>query len=362
MEINRDKALSIFKNNFNYEICNTILGTAVKMNYYDAFLYANVTGAGYLDNYIFPFSPKGLMKIFYNAFNYNFVTGIFDNGSLKYTPYNLSLTRNYLFEGDKYIIFVEFNSENELRNILKEYIELCKRNNIKSTDFIIQRIESSKVGNGMESFLEYIACEMFKNNGFIVENQIPLAATVGSPDFAGYALYELNKIDDFSNISNVGFHIIELSMLRFANISNTGNVEKHKNIVGEAKTSTMKMASQLEKYLNTGLFQYGFEMHPSKINPTYDFFGLLTIDKQDKIVISYPKTIKNYESEVYSVTDYEKWLTNYMKFYLLANLSNDELKTFCMEKYGLPMSNTNLVYIIEKITVNELLKYIKEVI
>jgi hypothetical protein len=31
----------------------------------DAFLFCNVTGAGYLDDFVFQFSPKGLMKLFY---------------------------------------------------------------------------------------------------------------------------------------------------------------------------------------------------------------------------------------------------------------------------------------------------------
>lgn len=64
MEINKNTALDIFIKNFDYSVEKTILDDAIKMNYYDAFLYANVTGAGYLDNYVMPFSPKGLLKIF----------------------------------------------------------------------------------------------------------------------------------------------------------------------------------------------------------------------------------------------------------------------------------------------------------
>ena len=362
MEITKEVAIDVFKKNFNYEIVNTILGDAVKMDYYNAFLYANVTGAGYLDNYVMPFTPKGLMKIFYNAFNYNFVTGIFDNATLKYSPYNLSLTREYLFNGDKYIIFVEFESEEELRTKLKEYIKICNEKNISSTDFLIQRIEKSKVGNGMESFLEYLACEKFKEKGYVVENQIPLAATVGSPDFGGYSLYFLNKYENFNALFPTGYHIIELALLRFKNNINQGNQINAGNIVGEAKTSTLKMASQLEKYLNTGLFETGFEMHPSKANPTYDRFGLLSLSTDNIIKISYPETITNYENADYSIDEYEKWLSNYLKFYLLANLSNDELKTFCNEKFGIQISNSNLVSIIQKISFEELLNYIREVI
>lgn len=361
MEINSKVALDIFENNFEYVICDTILGKAIRMNCYDAFLYANVTGAGYLDNYVMPFSPKGLLKIFYNAFDYNFVTGVFDDGNLKYTPYNLSITKPFLFSGDKYIIFVEFASENELRTKLKEFINICEINNINKTDFIIQRIETSKVGNGMESFLEYIACEHFRKEGYIVENQIPLAATVGSPDFAGYSLYELNKVENISKIFSNGFHIIELSMLRLKkDILKSSQIVENGNIVGEAKTSTTKMASQLEKYLKTGLFSIGFEMHPDKANPTYNHFGLLTI-QNNKIIVEYPKTFIKYELN-YSSVEYEKWLMNYVKFYLIANFTNDELLSFYQKSNDSKISESNLIEFISNITVEEILQSLEEVI
>ena len=42
MEINSKVALDIFENNFEYVICDTILGKAIRTNCYDAFLYANL--------------------------------------------------------------------------------------------------------------------------------------------------------------------------------------------------------------------------------------------------------------------------------------------------------------------------------
>lgn len=39
MEINSKVALDIFENNFDYVICETILGKAIRMNCYDAFLF-----------------------------------------------------------------------------------------------------------------------------------------------------------------------------------------------------------------------------------------------------------------------------------------------------------------------------------
>lgn len=363
MEIDGKNAIEILNKNFNYEKVNTIFGTAIKMNCYDAFIFSNVTGAGYLDNYVMPFSPKGLLKIFYNAFNYNFVTGIFDNGSLKYSPYNLSVMKPYLFKKYKYILFVEFDSEEKLRKILKEMIEKCDAENIASTDFIVYRIEKSKKGNGMESFMEYLACEYFKVRGYIVENQVPLAATVGSPDFAGYSLCELSKYDSVAFFSNLGFHIIELAMIRIFNKENSKDlnlINNNNNIVGEAKTSTKIMASQLQKYLDTGLFKIGFELHPDKNQASNNSFGLLSL-KNNVIKVTYPEIINIYQ-EKYNQKEYELWLLDYIKFYLISNLTNDELCDFYYKYNDEKMTMDSLAKFIHTIKIELILNKIEEVI
>ena len=81
----------------------------------------------------------------------------------------------------------------------------------------------------MEPFMEYIATECFKMGGYIVENQIPLAHSVGSPDFAGYKLKNQQS----------GFHIEELFLLCITKdfrLLNQFMIEHA--IVGESKTST----------------------------------------------------------------------------------------------------------------------------
>ena len=90
MELNKENIINIFKNNFNCEIIETDLGKGFKLSPYQAFIFCSITGSGYLDNPIMPFTPKGLLKVFYNAMHYNFVTGLFDNTNLKHTPYSLN--------------------------------------------------------------------------------------------------------------------------------------------------------------------------------------------------------------------------------------------------------------------------------
>lgn len=362
MELNKDSILKIFEKNFNYEIVDTLIGKAIKMNWYDAFLYCNVTGAGYLDNPVMPFTPKGMMKIFYNAFDYNFVTGIFENTSLRNTPINMKKIKPYLFKGDKYILLEEFNKEVELSARLNKYMEVLKANNRESTDYIIQRIETSKKGNGMESFMEYIACEVYKNNGYIVENQIPLTHDVGSPDFGGYSLKNVINYFLENKMLNSGFHIIELALLRIkqqANKVEGKEIELNNAIVGEAKTSTIIMKKQLEKYMSTGLYEYGIELHPDKKLPSKEEFALITFDSEYKISIKTPNIREKINNEKYDKEKYYEWLNNYMKFYLIANLYNDELNDFYIKKMKRKMSSTeDIVELLKKCTLDEIIEVI----
>ena len=365
MELDRESILKIFQNNFNYQIVDTLIGKAIKMNWYDAFLYCNVTGAGYLDNPVMPFTPKSMMKILCNAFEYNFVTGIFENTNLKNTPINMKKTKPYLFEGDKYILLEEFNKEIELSERLYKYISTLKENNCRPTDYIIQRIETSKKGNGMESFMEYIACEIYKSRGYIVENQIALTHDVGSPDFAGYFIKEIADCMQVNGLLNPGFHIIELALLRLNNVytdSNTKKLELERNnsvVVGEAKTSTNIMKKQLEKYTNTGLFEYGIELHPDKKNSSKEEFGLITFDSNYRILVNEPKSKEEIYNPKYKKEEYYKWLTNYMKLYLIANLDNEEFNNFYIKKMKKKINSTgDIIELIKECSIEELVKVV----
>lgn len=330
-ELSKEDILLIFERNFGYKKIATPLGEAIVMPSREAFLFCNVTGSGYLDNYIYPFTPKGLLKLFYNAFDYKFVTGIFDNTTIKNTPYLLSKGKPFLFDTEyKYIVPIEFESDLELQDQLEKVFYDLEN----PTQYIIMRIEKSKKGNGLESFMEYLASEYFKKEGFIVENQIPLAYAVGSPDFGGYSLK--NIIDSTKKYLPWGFHIIELAMLRLSikpESYKCKNSNDNSFIVGEAKTSTKQMDSQIRKYLNTGLFDWGVELHPNKQYPSACDRGMLTLDENLNIKYTPPK--EQYcmdNNHLYDKKEYGLWLENYMKFYLISNFTNDELNAFYFEK------------------------------
>lgn len=359
MEIYKQDYFKIFQTNFEYELVDTPLGLAVKMPPRDAFIYSAVTGSGYLENPVYPFTPKGLLKLFYNAFDYKFVTGIFDNGVIKNSPLILSAGKPHLFEGDKYIVPIEFDTEKEISTFLNEQFDKLE----DPQNYIVQRIETSKKGNGMEPFMEYLTAEYFKNKGFIVENQVPLAHSLGSPDFAGYGLSSIVKsINDYGFLSAAGFHIIELSMIRIFKETKTNQsfIKNDEIVVGEAKTGTSVMTKQLNKYLETGLFDVGYEIHPSKLNPSSEYVGLVSLDDNFCLKVTPPMVEKVFD-EKFSKDDYRVWLEMYIKFYLISNFSNDELGEFSLSKSGIKINTeSDLVAFLNSLSVEEILDEINK--
>jgi len=301
------------------------------------------------------------MKLFYNAFNYNLVTGIFDNTNLKYTPYNLYLSRKYLFEGNKIIVPIEFEKEIELQ----EYLESFLRDKYSDgTKFIIQRIELSKFGNGMEPFLEYLCSEYFKNSGYIVETQIPLSYSEGTPDFGGYILHKFKDFVKGAGLPLNNIHMIELAMIRIKMESGTYkstnyNLEDY-FIVGEAKAYNTEMKKQLKRYLKTGIFNEGYQIHPHEVN-TIPNVGSFYIDKDYKINVKQPdreKILVNQKKQL----EYSNWLSNYIKYYLISNLTNDELYDFYHQKRNKKIScKEDIINFVNNLTYEDIFLKIKEV-
>ena len=354
MELYTQEVLKIFARNFKFPIVETRLGPAVKMDAINAFLFANITGAGYLDDPMFLFSPKGTQKILREAFKYNFVAGIYNKGEFFYSPLELLKKRPYIFNGYKYIIFKEVIDECELTEELQDIYDDLICSGEKPTDYLIFRIEANKNGNGMEPFLEYLTCQYFKSRGYIVENQVPLAATVGSPDFGGY------KMKDGA----IGLHINELALIRITkNYEILNDLTIYGCIVGEAKTSTKIMENQLRKYMDTTLFSEGFEIHPSKSKPSIDSFGLLNLNEDYSICCKKPNSpYPTRKPETYNLSEYKVWLNNYFKLFLLSNFYSEEIKCIIKKTIGKnDITNENILDVIFNLTVNEIIDLLKEV-
>ena len=350
--------LAIFKENGLFSVEETPIGECIKMPALDAFIFGDITGSAYIDNPVFPYTTKGLLKIYYNTMDYNRVSGVFEANKLCHTPRILSDERPFLFDSEyKYIIPISFNTESELQNKL-DYIY----NSVdKPTDYMVMRIEASKKGGGLESFMEYIACLVFRNNGFIVENQVPLSHSTGSPDFSAIKLDSISS--DLGSIAQKGFYTLELSLLwlkkasTYHNNLNDEKLEKIANsiIVGEAKTSTTIMESQIKKYLHTGLFNSAYELHPNKVNPSDSSFGLIRFANDHSIKIKEANTLVDYSDD--DQEEYKKWLKNYIKTYLFINLDEAEIETMMAAK-GLEYGRDDISNFVNNLTYQEIIERI----
>lgn len=329
MELKSQVIIEILKNLIGGVDVQTPLGRGLSVDPREAFLFCSIAGGSYFENQIFPFTPKGLLKVFYNANDFNLVTGIFDNASLKNTPYYIAEQRTYINNGLKVIVPIDIDSEASLRFKIRE----AYGSEGFDPDLILFRVDLSKKGFGLEAFMEYLSCKYFTNLGYVTENQIPLSHKLGSPDFGSYALKNIQDVVFESGLLSRGFNVLELAMLRIFPISSPiKNTEsKSELFVGEAKTSTIYMDTQLRKYLTSGFFNFGIEIHPTKEKPSNPSFGLLRLENFS-LVYECPKqqiTSKNLNQE-----SYKQWLEAYFNSYLLANYTNDELNVIAKQLIG----------------------------
>ncbi len=329
MELRSQEIIEILKNLIGGVDVETPLGRGLSVDPREAFLFCSIAGGSYFENQIFPFTPKGLLKVFYNANDFNLVTGIFDNASLKNTPYYIVEQRTYIKDSSKVIVPIDIDSEASLR------LKIKKAYGSEGFDpnLILFKVDLSKKGFGLEPLMEYLSCKYFTNLGYVTENQIPLSHKLGSPDFGGYALKKIQDVVFESGLLSRGFNVLELAMLRTFPISSSIKITESRSelIVGEAKTSTAYMENQLIKYLTSGYFNFGIEIHPTKEKPSNPAFGLLRLENFS-LVYEGPKsqiTNKNLNQEAY-----KKWLEAYFNSYLLANYMNDELHLIAKKLIG----------------------------
>jgi hypothetical protein len=334
-EISSTRVLEIFRN-LGYEIVDTNAGPAIVFSSHNAFIFSLVTGSSYLDDDNFPFTAKGLTKVFNQVFSSIPVWGLFDGKNFGFTPRNIAKIRPYIFEGPKFIIPVDIENEDDSRQWIKQ-----SRKSLKSPEnFVFLRVENWKNGNGMEPLMEYLACHTFRKFGYFVENQIPLTATSGSPDFLAYSgKAVLSSASDFLDFEIQGFHVVELALLSTVSeldldwpfhyghtLSTKGSC-----IVGEAKVGGSSPKIQLEKYSATEFFSHQIALMDTL--PTNRDLNLnyLYISSDNLISILDSTLTQERDSSELRIKDYVQWNEYIAKCYLLVNLNEDRLIDVCQE-------------------------------
>ena len=330
MHLAKANVVQALKVNFGFDtLQDEQLGEMVVMSPRDAFVYSAVTGHAYLDPGSHHFSPNGLMPIFNQANSYHLVTGMFDrDGNLRHSPINLAEERPFIARGEKYVLPVEYDTNASLNARLAEVASILQRQGKDPRDHLVCRIKKSTVGYSMEPFMEYVATRYFNGLGMLTETQIPFFYSGGTPDFAAYSLPDIGKALR-QHLAVGGASFIELASMRLFPESARGQAgpQAVETIVGEAKTGAATGMAQLEKYLRSGVFSKAYEIIPHKAAPEVAA-GLLTLGDDCGIRVHEAKKPAMVSSSKQG--EYLKWLTNYVKYFVVANLRNEELD----EVYG----------------------------
>jgi len=334
MRLSKENVVTILQKNFGFVKTNdSKLGDLIQMSPFDAYIYSTITGHGYLDNTRQPYTPNGLMQVFNQANAYNMVTGMFDrDGNLFHTPLYQVNEKPYLTGRDKFILPIEYDTNAELQKELEEIEKYIIEANRKPEDFIICRIKKSTSGYSMEPFVEYVASKYFQRNGYFTETQIPFYYSGGTPDFAAYSLPDLRKvIKERFNFSGSSF--VGLASIRAFGLHKNGNGENDDTeaIVGEVKTASLEALDQIKKYLSRGIFNKAYEIIPNKKSPEV-IAGLFTFDDKGNVQVYEAKTPAQVIPE--KQTEYLEWLHHYIKYFLIANFTNEELDEFYGQRIG----------------------------
>jgi hypothetical protein len=319
--ISKKDFFDILKANSTFKESLLLGFQALEVSSYEAFLYSAITGAQYLDDLVFPFTPKGLMKVFHSHTNDRFVTGLWSELLPHFSPLKIVAVRPFLAQGTKYLVPVEFENEVEYaRKVAELYTKQSHPGQI-----LVHRIETSKDGGGQESLLEYLSCEYFRMRGYLVDSQIPLPQKFGSPDWMAVSPFLLStefEIFQGRYIFELGMNSVNWDKRPNRSITTSSQVEEF--IVGEAKVASADPIKQISKYMETGIFNRSVLSVTDPSEKYLEMSDQLSFDQSWKLkfansVSEYP----NFKSQ--KGAEFAEFLITVAKFYLLSNFSDQKI-------------------------------------
>lgn len=365
----KEYLIAVLKNNLNYEVYeDRILGQLIIMDNYDAYKYVVMTGHGYLDlsqPELRVIIRRDMYRVLNQIDQYEVQFGLFQFDKPEFFSTTNKHIEQYPFMVDgecKKLIFVEYedkiiNSEPMLYAMLKEIGSHIINRGERTTDYIVCPIRKRKLVD-FEPFFEYIVSEIYNRNGYITDTQVPFFYGIGTPDAAAYNRKDIiEKVQEY--VSTKGFSIFELMTLKSKFSSKRKrkteiHVPESLNAVFEVKTGSVD-GSQINKYISKDIFTKGFEVIPHKARCS-SYSGLINCgDRGDINIIDINN---NYKINPQKLSLYNNWLENYMKFYIIANLTDEELVLF--KKIHRISSTDSLIKYIKNNSIARILEEILE--
>ena len=197
MKYNANFFYEVLKNSFHYEEVTFPFCRALKLSSIDAFRYVVYSNSGYLDlsqieNRLI--IRKDFFRIFNQDEQESIQHGLFDgkNCIFKATP-NLFFDKYpYILNGDKYIVFLEYNPKVKIGEppyypLLRNLHARIIGEGLNPFDFVVTLVPSNNNPKDLESFFEYCMVEEYRRKGYLTDSQIPFYYGVGTPDAAAYS-------------------------------------------------------------------------------------------------------------------------------------------------------------------------------
>lgn len=347
-KITSDNIALILNKNFGFKLIpDPILKNqiALELSPDQAFSISLVQGAAYL---VVPtgLSFKDRLEIFIHR-------GVFQNNKFIYSPglfgRNLGgfLTSGNLpreifarfpsiQKGTKKLIFRSMTGQHG-SNIEKQVYDEINKAGLNPDEFVLFKFSEGLTY--LEPFFEYISCKAFDNLGYFTESQTPWfqqsynGLTGGIPDYSVFFINELQELKKKNLLPR--FMLMQNLSTLFAwkgkhNIVN----DDYSFYLGEVKSSKIfnrEAKKQLNKYSKASLASrlYATLFDEDKIENEY---GLVHLKKDFEINICHPHTEFAVNSELQKQD--KKWILDYTKFYLLANLPFNQIMDFVSTKTG----------------------------
>lgn len=347
-QLDSENMAQILNKNFGFKIVDDFpaLGKVAKIDPREAFTLSLVQGSQYLVNPI-GYSLKGRMEVLINR-------GVFQNNKYIYSPglfgrkldssicegdspYYIWKKYPKIFKGDKYVLFKEI-PRGKLSNIEKQTYDDIASRGYDPSDFMLFKINEKE--SNLEAFFEYLCCRLFNSRGYLTENQVPWfqqsykGLTGGIPDVGAYKIPLLEELRERKLLS-YGKVIQELSTFfiwpeKAAERTKTSSYEL---VLCEVKSSNSQGGQalrQLERYAAVHLCDKAYAVLHDENSLLRDTFGLISIS--DDFLLKVQEAKKPLQRDSKMQRDDELWLTNYTKFYLLANLSFEKVSSFINER------------------------------
>ncbi|OLS27447.1 MAG: hypothetical protein HeimC2_11100 [Candidatus Heimdallarchaeota archaeon LC_2] len=341
------------------------LGLCVKLSNYEAYRFVMITGYGFIsgkrkDGLKF---PRPLFQIYNQIYEYKLQNGLFDIYNFSTNDCTKNIIADYPIltnAKNAYIFPIIYSSLRDFLtkcDILK--IKLNQRLSFELFAFI-PILKKSKNPANLESFFEYLVSFHYNSLGYITDNQTPFLYAKGTPDLVSFYFPEISDIMNNYKFINNGWHVCDLmnissySMRKIGYKSNKIELETDTLLGFEVKTNQKSAKSQIAKYASAELFQELYEIIPVK-KTVQSNIGLISYDQNFSLDIQLPKNSIRYSET--NIVRYKNWFINYMKPYLLTNLTNEIIeKEIFHEKIN---SEVSFMRIIKNLGIAKLLNCIE---